>query len=330
MRCLTLADALRQHGALCEFICRAHLGNLIDFIRQRGFNVHELPPGDDWVIDVEQTKVGIGSERLDWLVVDHYALDERWEKALRPLCQRLMVIDDLADRPHDCDLLLDQNYYCDQDVRYEKLLPKFCTTLLGPSYVLLRPEFYAVKQKLKVRDGVVKRILIFFGGSDPERQTEMVLIALERLGRKDILVDVIVGPANEHTDSIRALCNRLPFANYLYSVSNMAELIEKADLGVGAGGSAMWERCYLGLPTITVVFAENQVHTTKDVAQLGAIEYLGWTDSLNVDDYVCAISDLISNPLRVKQITCAALSIVQKETTIAVVNALLRFSNKTQ
>jgi UDP-2,4-diacetamido-2,4,6-trideoxy-beta-L-altropyranose hydrolase len=344
MRCLTLAAALRVAGAQCYFICREHPGNLIAQIRQRGFAVSVLPAatkalitdelavaaqssyiawlGADWTTDAAETKVGIGETAVDWLVVDHYSIGASWEKVLRPMCRGLMVIDDLADRQHDCDLLLDQNYYRNQGQRYQGLLPEQCVTLLGPSYVLLRPEFDEARRQLRVRDGIIKRILVFFGGSDLTNQTEMALTALEQLNRQDISVDVVVGLTNPNRHSIQTLCDRLPYATYHCNVSNMAELILNADLGIGAGGSAMWERCFLGLPTITVVLADNQVRTTEDVAGLGAIEYLGWSDSLEIEDYARAVSDAIANPKRVEQISDAALGVLHEETTTAVVDAM--------
>ncbi len=349
MRCLTLAEALRERGAECRFICREHEGHLLEQIRQRGFDAYGLPvaefaepagsqakqdPGQaawlgaDWATDAAQTKVGAGGTAVDWVIVDHYTLDAQWERAIRPICHRLMVIDDLADRPHDCDVLLDQNFYWNQDQRYQGLLPKQCKTLLGPAYVLLRPEFEKARQGLRTRDGNVKRMLVFFGGSDPKNQTRTVLAALKKMNTPDISVDVVVGHTNPNRHSIQVLCDQLSGVTYQCNVSNMAELIENADLGIGAGGSAMWERCYLGLPTITAAFAENQVRTTEDVAQLGAIEYLGWTDSLGVDDYERAIFRLIANPQRLKQISDAALAVVQKQTTSSVVDEVLNFQQQ--
>ena len=350
MRCLTLAEALRERGAECRFICREHEGHLLEHIRQRGFDAYGLSIayefaepagsdakqdpdqsawlGSDWATDAAQTKIGVGGAAIDLLIVDHYALDAQWERALRTICQKIIVIDDLADREHDCDFLLDQNYYLDQDQRYQGLLPKQCKTLLGPAYVLLRPEFEEARQGLRTRDGTVKRIVVFFGGSDPKNQTRAVLTALAKMNISDISVDVVVGHTNPNRHSIQELCDQLPGVTYRCNISNMAELIMSADLGIGAGGSAMWERCYLGLPTITVVFAENQVRTTEAVAQLGAIEYLGWTDSLGPNDYERTISMLIANPQRLKQISDAALAVVQNQTTSLVVEEILKFQQQ--
>ncbi|MEW6165098.1 MAG: UDP-2,4-diacetamido-2,4,6-trideoxy-beta-L-altropyranose hydrolase [Pseudomonadota bacterium] len=344
MRCLTLAEALRERGAECRFICRELEGNLLEQIRHHGFAATGLPirpeddgradsdtgrgvstpagAGLDWAADAAQTKVSAGGTAVDWLIVDHYALDARWEQALRPLCHNLMVVDDLADRQHDCDILLDQNYYRNQDQRYRGLLPDRCVTLLGPGYVLLRPEFGKARRQLRMRDGNVKRILIFFGGSDPTNLTRQALMALAQLNKPDIQVDVIVGPSNPNRHSIEVLCAELPGTTYHCNISNMAELVSRADLGIGAGGAAMWERCYLGLPTITVVSADNQLRTTEDVAHLGAIEYLGRSDLAGVDGYARAIADLLASPQRVKRISEDALAVVPERTTAAVVDGM--------
>ena len=187
MRCLTLADALRERGAECRFVCREHAGNLLDVIRQRGFEAYGLPLGDavtaksdvsdnllplhaawlgaDWASDAEQTLAAIGDTKFDWLIVDHYALDARWEHRLRCSCHRLMVIDDLADRVHDCDLLLDQNLGRTA-ADYKERVPATCTVLAGAQYALLRPEFAALRAYSLERRAhpKLKRLLITMGG----------------------------------------------------------------------------------------------------------------------------------------------------------------------
>lgn len=320
MRCLTLADQLRSEDAEVAFACRDLPGGMFDLLQAHGYQFARLPlAGADEGSqrgDAEETIKAVRQffpGGLDWLVVDHYGLDTTWERMLRPHARMLMVIDDLANRQHDCDLLLDQNYYRDLDRRYQGLVSEQCLTLLGPSYVLLRQEFTDARQRLRERDGTVQRILIFFGGSDPSNQTKKTLEALRLLGRPAIGVDVVVGSVNPNRIAIQALCDELPNVTFHCQVANMAELILNADLGIGAGGAAMWERCCLGLPTITVVFAANQERTAKDVADIGAIEYLGWTDRLGIEDYALAIAGMIGNPQRVRQIGRAALGLLQTE-----------------
>jgi UDP-2,4-diacetamido-2,4,6-trideoxy-beta-L-altropyranose hydrolase len=338
MRCLTLATEWRTRGVLSHFICRPHAGNLIALIRERGFPATELHKdslelrpardldvslpahadwvGCDWQTDAEQMVEAVGAPKLDWLVVDHYGLDVRWERILRQHVRRIMVIDDLADRQHDCDLLLDQNYYSDTETRYRGLLPQGCKTLLGPSYVLLRPEFIQARSNLRQRDGSVRRILVFFGGSDPSNQTRHVLSALARLplDGHEIMVDVVIGASHPGRDELQEQCKALRNVSLHCQVSNMAELIRLADLGLGAGGTAMWERCYLGLPTITVVFAENQVRTTEDVARSGGIKYLGRCNSFTGNEYEQAIKAMLDSPGEMKRMAHIAMNLVRPGT----------------
>jgi len=175
MRCLTLAEALRTRGAQCFFVCREHPGNLLELIRKRGFEAcalhlntscaaaatvdaerptaHAAWLGAHWRTDAAQTLAACGGSDVDWLIVDHYALDARWEAELRPACRKLMVIDDLADRNHDCDLLLDQNLVAESDARYQQRVPPGCTLLLGPRYALLQPLYRELRPQARLRPG---------------------------------------------------------------------------------------------------------------------------------------------------------------------------------
>lgn len=303
MRCLTLADQLRAEGADVVFACRDLPGGLFELLEGHGYRYVSLSfdevGADIQYCDAKATitaATALYSGGFDWLVVDHYGLDVAWERMLRPHARRLMVIDDLANREHDCDLLLDQNYYRDLKQRYQGLVPAQCITLLGPAYVLLRPEFICARRRLRQRDGTVSRILVFFGGSDATNQTQKVLDALRILSRPDILIDVVVGINNPHQHEIKATCNELPNVAYHCQTSNMAELIRVADIAIGAGGATTWERCALGLPTLTVVFADNQLQTTLDLDELGATLFLGWADRVTSAQFAYSIESLVKNP----------------------------------
>jgi UDP-2,4-diacetamido-2,4,6-trideoxy-beta-L-altropyranose hydrolase len=330
MRCLTFAQTLRDKGVRCRFVCREYPGNLLEVIRQHGFETQALPMEailhqqivqresrsetvhlhSDWQTDAEQTINCISDLVVSWLIVDHYALDKRWEVALKSHCRKLMVIDDLANRRHDCDILLDQNYYTNLSTRYKGLVPSRCASFLGPTHVLLRDEFYKAKTNAQMKSGVVKRILVFFGGSDSTNQTQRIVEAIPLLNRPDIFFDIVVGASNANTVMIEDLTNKLANATYYCQVNNMAALMLKADLAIGAGGSTMWERCYLGLPTITVIFAVNQQRTTEDVAKLGAIKYLGWSSKLTSIDYSTVIRKLIKNPKQLRKMSQISLDLV--------------------
>ena len=207
MRCRTLAEELKERGADVHFVCRRHSGNLNELLRDT-FSVYELPSpsidthnvaDDDYAAwlgiiqeeDAADTIATLQGWRPDWLVVDHYSLDKRWETALRPYVRRIMVIDDLANRTHDCDLLLDQNFYLGMENRYNNLVPSHCQLLLGPKYALLRPEFRKARKTLRIRDGKVQRIFVFFGGTDPTNETTKVIQALKTL-ELEFIVDVVL------------------------------------------------------------------------------------------------------------------------------------------
>lgn len=300
MRCLTLADGLRAEGADVQFMTRAHQGHLDALIGARGYRVHSLgdsvlperhsavvdggPPhaawlGCDWRADLEDTARVLGSiGGVDWLVVDHYAIDARWETPLREFASRLFVIDDLADRDHDADLLLDQNLVANAQQRYASRTGPRCESLLGAAYTLLRPEFAALRETAQrrrlerpARDGRA-RLLVFFGGVDATDETGKFLDAWSDHDAQRFIADVIIG-ANHPRRALHAQ-RALPGVNVHGYVPAMAALMASADHAFGASGTSNWERFCLGLNASVVSVADNQ----RAVAQfLGAG---GWVDSL--------------------------------------------------
>lgn len=305
MRCLTLADSLQAAGAQCHFICREHPGNLVSHIRQRGFTVCVLLAanetfiiddlalerqsnyaawlGVDWITDAVQTKDGFGSMVVDWLIVDHYALDARWEQTLRPLCRKLMVIDDLADRPHDCDLLLDQNLGRNVG-EYSQLVPKDCKVLAGPHYALLRPEF-AILRDYSLRRRTTpqfKRLLISMGGVDQADVTGKILETLKDcLLPTDISITIVMGRHAPWLERVQLLAKQMSQPTEVkVNISNMAQLMADSDLAIGAAGSTSWERCCLGLPTLVVVLAENQRNSASALEKSGSVKVMDSVDAI--------------------------------------------------
>ena len=307
MRCLTLAHRLKKEkNAKVVFVMRVLPGNLIGVVKKQGFEVLKLLPANQkyslngyglWLtvpmeVDAQQTIEALqhylqkhGCDVADRLIVDSYALDEQWEQMLRPYCREIMVIDDLANRRHDCDILLDQNFYLNKDVRYAGLVPEHCKMLLGPEHALLREEFHEAKKHLRKRDGNIKNILVFYGGSDLTNETEKAIKALVRLHDEgyNFTADVITGVSNSRREKIKNLCSKYHFFHYYCQVSNMAEFMNKADLMLGAGGSTTWERLYMELPALVTAVAENQIQGCEDCSQAGIIEYLGINDDVRVD-----------------------------------------------
>jgi UDP-2,4-diacetamido-2,4,6-trideoxy-beta-L-altropyranose hydrolase len=312
MRCLTLAERLREHGATVCFISREHKGHLCDFIEKKGYEVLRLPvsevnknipnltPHSQWLgvslsVDITQTKQLLRGRRVNLLIIDHYAINEEWERAFRDIVDKIFVIDDLADRKHNCDFLLDQNYYENYQKRYLSLVPDSCKLFLGPSYVLLRNEFYNQLQKPKVRSEEVQRILIFFGGSDQTNETGKAIESFLELNRQDIHVDVVIGYSNIYKNEIASMCKRYEFLNFHCQVNNMAEFMSCADLSIGAGGTTTWERCFLGLPSIVVSIADNQEEICKTLGMKKIIKYIGKKEEVDHQIITRYLKELIVN-----------------------------------
>lgn len=292
MRCLTLADQLSKRAIGCHFICREHQGNLIELIRSKGYAVYPLPveprPEPDvrepllahghWLAatqtqDAEKCKLILDKLRPDWLIVDHYALDVKWEIAVGAHYDKLMVVDDLADRVHNCDLLLDQNLGRTED-DYLGLVPPHCSVLPGPRYALLRPEFaeyraYSLARRKNTH--ILHNILISMGGVDAHNASALVLKALTSCSLPEhCQITVVMGSNAPWIDSVRQERSKMPWrTNVLVDVNNMAELISDADLCIGAAGSTSWERCALGVPSILLCLADNQRNVIEELAHQG-------------------------------------------------------------
>lgn len=189
---------------------------------------------------------------------------------MRVSARQIMVIDDIADRQHDCDVLLDQNYYVDMDTRYTGKVATSCQLLLGPRYALLRDEFRKLREQVKPRTGEVKRILVFFGGVDAGNYTGLAIQALTELGGKGINVDVVIGAQHPHRAQVETACVENGFICHVQT-DRMAELMAAADLAIGAGGSSTWERCCLGLPALSICVANNQRKQIDDAAVEGLL-----------------------------------------------------------
>lgn len=303
MRCLTLARALRSAGAICRFVCREHPGNMLDFIRQQGFDAVGLPMNGvandtevstaplsheawlacDWRMDAIQTEGAIGNSTADWMVVDHYAIDIRWESSLRHKSRRLMVIDDLADRRHVADLLLDQNMVESMDGRYVGLLPEQCIAMIGPRYALLRPEFSAHRADSLLRRLAPKmdRLLIFLGGSDVKNDTGKVIKGVQLARKRWLHIDVVVGQGFPALPALHSEMSGLANSKLHIQTPHMAKLMRDADLAITASGSVTWEKCTLGLPSLVVIQGGNQYPIASLMGALGAHHVIGSSQELS-------------------------------------------------
>ena len=348
MRCLTLARALTKQGAKCQFVCRVHQGNLIDFLNQQGFETHGLSRSesddsqsnqavkqvtqhDDWLgatwqQDARQTIEMVADRPIDWLIVDHYALEQGWESQLRPYTNKIMVIDDLADRQHNCDLLLDQNLSANASSRYQGLLPEKSAVLLGPAFALLQHDYAQLHLRTPPRHSPVKHILVYFGGSDTHNLTGLAITSFLTLNRPDIQLDVVINPHGQDQSVVRAMADQHDNITIYESLPTLARLMIKADLAIGAGGATTWERACLGLPTLVITLAENQKPATESCHQQGIVTWVGHYDQLSDQILTRAMLDaIVSTTLQTQSQTARAL--VDGQGTDRVVTTLLLDAN---
>jgi UDP-2,4-diacetamido-2,4,6-trideoxy-beta-L-altropyranose hydrolase len=309
-RCLVLAAELAARGASVTFVCSEARGNMLEQVEARGFGAVPLPDGLDWQRDAQLTQAAISrmAAAPGWLVVDHYGLDARWEVAARTRGQHLMAIDDLADRPHDCDLLLDQNLANPRHARYAQLLPATTRRLLGPRHALVAPEFARCRTAaLARRGGQLQRVLISMGGSDPRNDTAIAVDGVRRSRVSGAALDVVIGAANPHRETLAAHCAGLAGCTVHVQTEHMAELMSRADLAVTAGGSTTWERCVLGLPALAVAQSDDQLPIAQAVAQAGGHQLLGRSDEVGSADYAAALDQMSGQMLTEMSAAAAAL-----------------------
>lgn len=297
MRCLTLAEEFTRNGHNVVFMSRLHEGNLCNLMRSKGYEVLTLEkPTKDIVGTLKHAKwLGVTTDedlkeseqvilnsnhKFDWIIIDHYAIDITWERSIRKHIPNVMVIDDIADRQHDCDILLDQNFYQSAESRYLNLVPSHCNMLLGPKYALLRNEFieyYPIKKEHQD----IKKILVFYGGSDATDETLKAINAIKNINDLDLHADVVVGGLNSNKALIKEQCEDENFT-FHYNINYMAKLMHEADFAVCAGGSTTWERYCVGLPAIVTAVAYNQVELCENAHILGVDQYIGLSNEVTV------------------------------------------------
>lgn len=341
MRCLTLADALRAEGANCHFLCRPHPGNLIALITARGHLVSELPAftgaaavptspahaawlGTDQASDAADCLAVLGDVPFaDWLVVDHYALDRDWHGRLRPAARWRLVLDDLADRAHDCDLLLDPGIGRGP-ADYAGLIPPHARLLTGPEHALLRPEFVAHRAESLARraDPRLRQLLVTLGGVDKDNITCRVLEALDHSALPEgCVITVVMGPHAPWLAEVQARAARMTASTrVLVGVDDMARLMCDSDLAIGAAGSTAWERCCLGLPSIQMVLAENQRDAAAALESMEAAIGLPDTASLT-----CALPRALAElgPDRLATLSHRAASVTNGSGTVAIAATMM-------
>jgi len=327
MRCINLANMLRNAGAVIEFITQNLPGNSDEKITENNFRYHVLGSikndnhhevcdehikwfGVAQKQDMLDTVEVVKGSKVDWIIVDHYALDYKWEIGLKNYTEKIMVIDDLVNRRHYCDLLLDQNLHNNANSEYRDLLLSNKTKIfLGPSYSLLSSSFND-SNLLRKRTGRLNHLLIYLGGGDKAHIfLKTVVESLSLLVESKFSITIIAGDSYDEVQlDVKYL--EIKDIDVLKFTNDMPKMICLSDLAIGACGISQWERCVLGLPSIVAVTADNQIKDAEALDKLGAVINLGNSEYISPADVADAINKLCSDNLLLKKISNNALSVI--------------------
>lgn len=293
IRCLNLAEKLRQYRMKCTFICKEHNGNLISKIEERGFDTFIIPAPahnanlfyedeQDW-LDGKQYDDALICAHLfkqsnyvpDLLIIDHYAIDIEWERIIKLDFPEtlIVIIDDLCNRAHECNVLIDTTLGRGKE-DYKKLIPPYCQTYFGTKYSLIREDFLKLRHSAKLRRGdtiTPETLLITMGGVDAKNITKKILQAINKTFANELKkITVILGKHCPHIEEIKSIANKMQCkTTVMVDVANMPELMCNHDASIGALGGTTWERCVLGLPAINISIANNQHSIVDKLKQKG-------------------------------------------------------------
>lgn len=321
-RCLTLADALAAKGAKCVFLSRELPAHLEAAICARGHGAIRL--ASDAPAEAREAL----KDPVDWLIVDHYGLDARWESAARPAARRLLAVDDLADRPHDCDALLDSAYGEDGS-RYHGLLPKGCLGLFGSAYLPLRPQFASARGKIPPSLNLAAPVAhVFFGGSDRNRHTtRFARVIATRLPR--LRQEIAVGALYPDMEGLDRLKKEFPGGvAYRREVEDMAAHMSLCSVALGAPGMATWERACLGLPGAYVATHSNQIPILAALEKKGFCRFLGEAGAITDDAFAAGVGAFLDDAGGLASMRKMGLAAIDGKGTGRIVDALSSYGDE--
>lgn len=304
MRCLAMSRFLVGWGGRVTISMRQTSGDFAEQFASAGVDVEWLPgevgsegaDGPVWSAEQQRADADavIGSapeEGWDAVVVDHYRLDAVWEGAMRARTGRVVAIDDLANREHDVDILVDHNWYGPgTEDRYERLRGAGTSLLLGPRFAMLQPRYGAMRARRGPVRVPPRRVLVCFGGTDVGRQTAVATTAL--LDVPEMQVEVVVGAERAVTPELREIAAD-PRVRLHVALPDLVDLLLDVDLVIGAGGTATWERLCMGVPALVTTVSENQSGVTRAFDEAGITRWLGTADRMDLDRYREAIGDVM-------------------------------------
>ncbi len=295
-RCLTLAKELKERGVRVIFICRNLLGGMKEEISREGYAIcllksknkkefesksdpaHAHWLGVSWREDAEDTSK-ILKECVEWLIVDHYGIDYRWHEVLRNKTKKILVIDDIADRKLDCDVVINQTYPYHMDM-YQDLLPATSIQLLGTHYAILRQEFSNIRTKAiqeRKKQKKLERILLVLGGGQQGCELTALVLSelLEYEGFNHVVFDVVLSYGDKENREIKKTVTRAKNVNWHENTNNISKLMKNSSISITSAGGTTWERICLGVFSFVIVTAEHQKKIARTLCDRGYEVCLG-------------------------------------------------------
>jgi UDP-2,4-diacetamido-2,4,6-trideoxy-beta-L-altropyranose hydrolase len=322
MRCIALAQAWQDSGGQVTFLSHCKSEALRQRIIDEGFDfifVENPHPDHD---DLSQTLANLKHLAPAWFVLDGYHFTHDYQKAIRDSGIRLLVIDDMNHLPqYHADILLNQNIHA-PDLKYK--CDNNTTLLLGTRYALLRREFFKYRDFKRQNPEQAKNILVTLGGADPDNVTLRVIQTLSLIGNQEIEVKIVVGPANLNIEKLQRELTNSSFTYHLMSnVSNVPELMAWADVAITAGGSTCWELAFMGLPSLLVILAENQVQLVEHLEIQRAAVGIGWYNMFSSEQLSMKVNALIRDKNLRKVISENTSDLVDGKGVYRVINTMI-------
>lgn len=312
IRCLILAEELKELGANIIFVCRDHQGNLISFIKEQNYTVYVLPMSNknnaltdykEWVgaptlIDAKETIEGVLSlfDTIDVLIVDHYGIDCFWEREIRTYTKNITVIDDFANRSHNCDLIIDPVVESNLGCTRHPNLPDQCIRLFGPKYAFIGKSLHKWRHLKKIKTDR-KTILLYLGRLDNFQVTRLVVQAFKNVATPHIQMKVIIPDINEQFASLKETVQESPNITLNSYTKNLPEFLARASLVVGGCGITSFERIFLRTPSLGIIMADNQKLLAHQLQKHKVTNVIGTCSDIKITDLEFLLSKFCAGEL---------------------------------
>ncbi len=279
MRCLALAQAWQDAGGQAIFAMAEGTSAVAERLRNDSFEVERLGVQVGSAADAEKTSQLALQRGATWVVVDGYKFNAEYHASLKSHGLKVLLIDDNGHARHySADLVVNQNAHASE--AFYSSRDTSTRLLLGPRFAMLRREFAPWRLWNREIPPVARRVLVTMGGSDPDNVTQRVVVAIFSQRDFEVEVTVVAGGSNPHLLTLRKLANSNPAVRLVENTSNMPELIARADIAVSAAGTTSWEMCFLGLPALLLVLADNQQGVAEELGNQGVMLNLGRASDL--------------------------------------------------